>query len=56
MPARRTSIRGAESIVRSTYAWNERQKQFTDRQLRLAVDRLGQAQWIPESAPDLNAL
>ena len=44
-------ISGADSIVRSTYEWNERKKQFTDRQLRIAVDRLVQNQWVPESAP-----
>jgi O-acetyl-ADP-ribose deacetylase (regulator of RNase III) len=46
------AITGTDSIVRSTYEWNERKKQFTDRQLRLAVDRLVQNQWIPESAAD----
>jgi O-acetyl-ADP-ribose deacetylase (regulator of RNase III) len=38
-----------DSIVRSTYEWSERKKQFTDRQIRLAVDKLQQAHWIRES-------
>lgn len=43
------SIAGTDSIVRSTYNWNERKRQFTDRQLRLALDRLVQNRWLPES-------
>jgi O-acetyl-ADP-ribose deacetylase (regulator of RNase III) len=40
------AISGADEITRSTYAWSERKRQFTDRQLRLALDRLVQAQWV----------
>ena len=43
------AIAGTDEIVRSTYAWNERKRQFTDRQLRLALDRLVQNKWVPES-------
>jgi O-acetyl-ADP-ribose deacetylase (regulator of RNase III) len=44
------SIAGADEITKATYAWNERKKQFTDRQIRLAIDRLQRTQWILESA------
>jgi O-acetyl-ADP-ribose deacetylase (regulator of RNase III) len=40
-----------DSVIRATYQWNERKKQFTERQIRLAVDRLQQVDWIYESAP-----
>jgi hypothetical protein len=43
------SIAGADEIAKATYAWNERKKQFTDRQIRLAVHRLLQNRWIAES-------
>jgi hypothetical protein len=43
------SIAGADELTRATYAWNERKKQFTDRQIRLAIDRLQRTQWIVES-------
>ena len=40
------SVKDQDKLVRATHLWNERKKQFTDRQLRLAFDRLVQNGWI----------
>jgi len=44
------SIGGPEKITAATYAWGDRKRQFTDRQLHLAIERLARNHWIPESA------
>jgi O-acetyl-ADP-ribose deacetylase (regulator of RNase III) len=36
----------AEEIISATYAWNERKKQFTERQIRLAIQVLSDKDWL----------
>jgi O-acetyl-ADP-ribose deacetylase (regulator of RNase III) len=43
-------IKDPDSIVRATYEWNERKKQFTERQIRLAIDRLARDRWVPDAS------
>ena len=33
-------------VVRQVYAWNERKKQFSERQIKLAMDRLTLQRWV----------
>lgn len=40
------SVRDTDDVVGRTYAWNARKKQFTPRQIKLAVDVLAQKGWI----------
>jgi hypothetical protein len=40
------SARTLDDVVTQTYAWNDRKKQFTPRQIRLAVDVLIEKGWI----------
>jgi O-acetyl-ADP-ribose deacetylase (regulator of RNase III) len=40
------SAKSIEDVVSRTYAWNERKKQFTPRQIGLAVNVLSQKGWI----------
>ena len=35
-----------DDVVQRTYAWNDRKKQFSQRQIALAVDVLSQKKWI----------
>jgi O-acetyl-ADP-ribose deacetylase (regulator of RNase III) len=35
-----------DDVVRHTYAWNDRKKRFTERQIRIAVQVLQQQHWI----------
>ena len=46
------SPRSIEEVISRTYAWNERKKQFSSRQIELACDVLAQKGWI---APNLTA-
>jgi uncharacterized protein YwgA len=43
------SIKEVDDIVRSAYAWNERKKQFSERQIRLAFDKLVRNGWISDA-------
>jgi hypothetical protein len=36
----------AEEIISGTYAWNERKRQFTERQIRLALKVLNEKNWL----------
>ena len=45
------SVQSVEDVVRETYAWAERKKQFSPRQIAIAVDVLSQKDWIDELAP-----
>jgi O-acetyl-ADP-ribose deacetylase (regulator of RNase III) len=45
--ATREGARTAEAVVRGTYAWNDRKRQFSEWQLRLALDVLAQQDWLP---------
>lgn len=38
-------------VIEHTYAWNERKRQFTERQIGLAVDVLTRQGWIAEMKP-----
>ncbi|MCM3869282.1 MAG: macro domain-containing protein [Pyrinomonadaceae bacterium] len=44
--ASQESARSIEDIVKMTYAWNDRKRQFTRRQIALAADVLSQKGWI----------
>ena len=45
-----------DDLVNSTYAWNERKRQFSRRQLGIAVDVLSRKQWIRKfDLPDTHA-
>jgi len=39
--------RSIEDVVRMTYAWNERKRQFSKRQIALAADVLSSKGWMP---------
>ncbi|MGH9764841.1 MAG: type II toxin-antitoxin system antitoxin DNA ADP-ribosyl glycohydrolase DarG [Blastocatellia bacterium] len=41
-------VQSAEEIVTQTYAWNDRKKQFSRRQILLAADVLARKCWIPK--------
>ncbi len=47
--------RSAEDIVAGFYAWNDRKKQFTQRQIRLALDVLTKKDWLPAGRSVANA-
>lgn len=42
----REQARNVEEVVAQTYAWNERKRQFTPRQIGIAVDRLSTQGWV----------
>jgi hypothetical protein len=42
-------VHNLEDVVMHTYAWNERKKQFSQRQIALAVDVLSHKGWIENS-------
>jgi O-acetyl-ADP-ribose deacetylase (regulator of RNase III) len=44
--ARNEPVRCAEDVVARTYAWNERKKQFSRRQIALAIGVLTRNKWI----------
>ena len=44
--ASKEGARSIEDIVKMTYAWNERKKRFTRRQIALAADVLSRKGWI----------
>lgn len=44
--ASKEGARSIEDIVKMTYAWNERKRQFTKRQIALAADVLSHKGWI----------
>ncbi len=45
--ATRSHARSVEEVVSGTYAWNERKRQFTPRQIGLAAQVLAEKGWIP---------
>lgn len=47
--ATRGHARTAEDIVARTYSWNERKRQFTERQIRLAIRVLAAKGWVSET-------
>lgn len=44
--ANKEGARSIEEIVKMTYAWNDRKKRFTRRQIALATNTLSQKKWI----------
>lgn len=44
-------VRSIEDIVKHTYTWNERKKQFSQRQIKLAYEKLCDDNWIDNSSP-----
>ncbi len=38
-----------EKAVQATYAWNERKRQFTERHIRIAFERLEEQGWLSPS-------
>ncbi len=41
-------VRSREGVVSSVHLWNERKKQFSDRQIGVAIDALSLKKWIPQ--------
>jgi hypothetical protein len=39
-------IQSVEDAIQHTYAWNDRKRQFTPRQIALAADVLSKKGWI----------
>ena len=48
-------VRSVDDIVERTYAWNDRKKQFSRRQLELAVDVLSRKDWIVNASTSCQA-
>lgn len=44
--ASHTQSESAEEVVAGTYAWSERKKKFSERQIRLALQVLGNKKWL----------
>lgn len=40
------NVRSVDNVVKQTYAWNDRKRQFTSRQIALAMDVLTQKGWV----------
>jgi len=40
------SAQSMEDVIHHTYAWNDRKKQFTPRQIAIAVDVLSKKGWV----------
>ena len=50
----RQGAAGLDGVIDQTYAWNERKRQFTPRQIGIAVDCLTRKGWVGGSArPDV---
>jgi O-acetyl-ADP-ribose deacetylase (regulator of RNase III) len=49
--AHRAESRDPARVMAGTYAWNERKRQFSERQIRLALDVLGSKGWLTNSEP-----
>lgn len=45
-------VTNAQEAVEKTYAWNDRKKRFTQRQIKLAFDRLSSCGWERTSTPN----
>ena len=42
-------VKSLDEVIRLTYAWNDRKKQFSRRQIALAIDVLSQKGWLEKS-------
>lgn len=47
----RQGAAGLDEVIERTYAWNERKRQFTPRQIGIAVDCLTRKGWVNADAP-----
>ncbi|MDP3370840.1 MAG: macro domain-containing protein [Brevundimonas sp.] len=47
--ATRGQVATADQVIEATYAWGERKKQFTPRQIEIAFERLKEEAWLPAS-------
>ena len=47
--ATRGLVKSAEEVIAQTYAWNERKRRFSARQIRLALDVLTKRGWVPSA-------
>lgn len=45
--ASHANVKTAEDVVKRTYAWSDRKRRFTERQLRLALEVLAKKGWLP---------
>ena len=43
----------ADEVIAGTYRWSERKRQFSERQIRLALDRLREQGWLTQAATPL---
>jgi hypothetical protein len=46
----RLGIRTPDAVVEATYAWNDRKRRFSPRQIRLAVEVLQKRGWLATEA------
>jgi O-acetyl-ADP-ribose deacetylase (regulator of RNase III) len=49
---RHATPRSLEDVIEQTYAWNDRKRQFSPRQIRIAVEVLTQQGWVPPLADE----
>ena len=47
---RQEAVTSVEEAIEKTYAWNDRKRRFTPRQIKLAFNRLAECGWGPERA------
>jgi len=40
------SVQSVEDVIQHTYTWNDRKRQFTPRQIAIAVDVLSKNGWV----------
>lgn len=53
--ATREGAKSADGAIKCTYAWNDRKKRFSARQILLALDVLARKGWLDSRAPEQNA-
>ncbi len=53
--AMRGQVRTADDVVAAAYSWNERKKQFSPRQIALALDVLTENEWLPGTSGTVRA-
>ncbi|MBF0192745.1 MAG: macro domain-containing protein [Magnetococcales bacterium] len=45
------NARSIDEVIAKIHTWNDRKRQFSDRQIRIALDVLGSKGWLPEPIP-----
>jgi len=48
-------VNSIDEVISRTYAWNDRKRQFTLRQIALAVDVLSRKGWVKKFEPQGSA-